>query len=151
MTREMELEACRRGRAAWVSQRSGAVFMRRIESKLAGVTCVNGRKPPAAALLTMMSSRPKCSPMTSIIACTSSRCDTSARIAIARPPQFWIVLTTSLAASAEFRKFTITEAPHAASDSAQARPIPREAPVTSATLPLRSIIAASPNLSQQTL
>ena len=75
-------------------------------------------------------------------AATSAATDTSAFSAIARPPQLWIFATTSSASLARSRKFTATAAPLFASASAIARPMPREAPVTSATRPEWSISKA---------
>jgi len=66
---------------------------------------------------------------------TASASAASAWIAIAFPPVLSIALTTDVAASAPLEYVNATLAPSAASRLVIAAPIPREPPVTTATLP----------------
>ena len=82
------------------------------------------------ALLNTTSSRPNVSTAAANIAFTSAACETSARTAIASWPisaaaDSWCPLTSA----------QTTLAPSAANSSAEARPMPDPAPVTTATLP----------------
>ena len=68
----------------------------------------------------------------------------SAANANASPPDSRIRCATNSAHGVSTLQLTATFAPARASNSQQARPIPREPPVTSAALPLRSIIGHLP-------
>src|SRR4029079_16578028 len=101
------------------------------------------------ALLTMMSS-----PSNSSSAVFTKRSPNSGSTTLpvhvtAVPPAARLALTGSLAGSAS-RSLTTTRAPSLASLSAMARPIPRPAPLTKATLPssfIRSALASRPDVS----
>ena len=95
------------------------------------------------ALLTRTSSRPNCSTAASISAWPPSGVDTSLPSATAAPPAATISSTTATAGPTSApspsieppRSLTTTEAPRSASRRAWARPMPRPAPVTTATRP----------------
>src|SRR5262249_17454176 len=89
------------------------------------------------ALLTRTSRRPKRSTASFTTAWASANRLTSPRTAPAVPPPPPIPPTTSAAAPALLREFRATGAPAGARRRAHARPIPRDAPVTRATLPVR--------------
>ncbi|CAA9498871.1 MAG: hypothetical protein AVDCRST_MAG91-938 [uncultured Sphingomonadaceae bacterium] len=86
-----------------------------------------------------MSSRPKRSATPRTSASTSARLAWSARTTSARRPKARISSATAFAAASELEWLITTSAPASASARAVAAPIPREPPVTSATLPVRSI------------
>jgi len=88
------------------------------------------------ALLTRISSRPNRSTTASTVFCTLSPLFTSHDQASASPPAALIASTVDASFSA-FRATQATFAPAAPSRSAIARPMPCEAPVTSATCPER--------------
>ncbi|MNC87081.1 hypothetical protein D3C83_27790 [compost metagenome] len=89
-----------------------------------------------------MSSRPKRFTVPSTIAATAFGSTMSAMKVSAWPPA-WRISSTTLSASAfALRALTATAAPCAANSSAMARPMLREAPVTSATLPASSLLSA---------
>ena len=94
------------------------------------------------ALFTRMSSRPCRSnaPVTSASFDAASATSTVATSAF--PPAF--VISSTVAAAFCSRAAATTVAPCAASLVAIARPIPLDAPVTSATFPVRLIIASTP-------
>ena len=95
------------------------------------------------ALLTRMSRRPNCSTAVSTSACAPAVVATSLVSATAAPPAATISAATSDAGPASAptpsieppRSLTTTLAPRSASRSACARPMPRPAPVTTATRP----------------
>ena len=74
------------------------------------------------------------------MACTSSALPTSALILIALRPNASIFSTVSCATASLPIKFTTTSAPAFAKSIAVACPIPRDAPVTNATLPVKFIL-----------
>src|ERR1700736_5428749 len=81
------------------------------------------------ALLTTMSSPPKCAAISLTIALMSSRLATSSVQAFAVPPLATISAATACAPSA-LKSVTATLAPSAANTRAVARPMPPAAPVT---------------------
>src|SRR6266852_5253162 len=87
------------------------------------------------ALFTSTSSRPKVATVFSTAPLTASTSAASAWIAIAFPPSRSIAFTTAEAALASFAYVIATLAPSAARRLAIAAPMPREPPVTTATLP----------------
>src|SRR6266404_5818645 len=87
------------------------------------------------ALFTSTSSRPKVATVFSTAPLTASTSAASAWIAIAFPPSSSIAFTTADAALASFAYVIATLAPSAARRLAIAAPMPREPPVTTATLP----------------
>src|SRR5487761_293059 len=87
------------------------------------------------ALLTRMSTRPNLSRVARTRPLTSDDIDTSARIESPSPPLLLIESTTAWASRSLPTQLTVTFAPSAAKRSAIALPIPREEPVTIATLP----------------
>src|SRR6267143_4734966 len=95
------------------------------------------------ALFTSTSSRPKVAKVFSTALLTAPTSAASAWIAIALPPSSSIALTTAEAALASFAYVMATLAPSAARRFAMAAPMPREPPVTSATL-LASLDIGSP-------
>src|SRR5207237_7021416 len=86
------------------------------------------------ALFTSTSSRPKVAKVFSTAPLTAPTSAASAWIAIALPPASSIALTTAEAALPSFAYVIATLAPSAARRFAMAAPMPREPPVTSATL-----------------
>src|SRR3989441_3924513 len=91
------------------------------------------------ALFTSTSSRPKVATVFSTAPLTASMSAAFAWIATAFPPLSSIALTTAEAALASFAYVMATLAPSAARRFAIAAPMPREPPVTSATLPASSL------------
>src|SRR6267154_450188 len=98
------------------------------------------------ALFTSTSSWPKVATVLSTAPLTASTSAASAWIARAFPPSSSIALTTAEAARASFAYVMATIAPSAARRFAIAAPMPREPPVTSATL-LLSLDMGSPLVS----
>src|SRR3990172_8186795 len=96
----------------------------------AGIPVITGMP----ALLTRMSSDPHSSLTRFTMAVTASRSVTSATMPIACPPACLISLATASARSC-ITSFTATLAPSSASVRQICPPIPRPAPVTSATRP----------------
>src|SRR5437868_15421998 len=88
------------------------------------------------ALLTRISSRPYFSITAAGTFSSAARSVTSTLIASARPPCSTIAAAVAAALSA--RAIATIVAPCLANRSAIARPIPRDAPVTSATFPVSS-------------
>src|SRR6476660_4976497 len=88
------------------------------------------------ALLTRMSRRPCFSTTAPGTFSSAARSVTSTPIASARPPRS--VIAAAVAAALSPRATATIVAPCCAKRSAIARPIPRDAPVTTATLPVRS-------------
>src|SRR3954466_4765647 len=76
----------------------------------------------------------------SIIPLASAALDTSPPTATALPPAAVMAATTFSAPALLEAQFTPTQAPSAASDLAMAAPIPLDAPVTIATLPVSLLI-----------
>src|SRR3990170_5025761 len=92
------------------------------------------------ALFTRTSIRP-CSEITAwTAASTRGASPTSKGDRTPLPPALSIPASTSRAAASLLAKFRTTTAPSEANLSATARPIPRDAPVTSATFPARRIV-----------
>src|SRR6516162_1198266 len=95
-----------------------------------------------------MSILPKCFVAPAISALTSSDLEMLQGMTCASPPVLLMPSATSLHASA-LREEITTLAPSCASNSAEARPMPRLEPVTTATWPVRSkgvvVIGVSPN------
>ena len=94
----------------------------------------NGFGMAVPALFTSTSSRPKVATAFSTAPLTASTLAASAWIAMAFLPANPIALTTASAASASLAYVMATLAPSAAKRFAIAAPMPREPPVTSATL-----------------
>src|ERR1700761_454046 len=88
------------------------------------------------ALATITSSRPKVVTAASTIASASSLFETSPTTARTSPPAA-AMLARSVSSRAASTSLTTSRAPSAAKRSAVARPMPLEAPVTTATLPFR--------------
>ncbi len=99
---------------------------------------LNGVSFRTDAFSTRMSRRPKRFTALSTIAPTAFGSTMSAMQVSAWPPAARISCTTLSASSLAVRALTATAAPAWASASAIARPMLREAPVTSATLPVSS-------------
>ena len=95
------------------------------------------------ALFTNTSRLPNVATVFSTAALTALASAASAWIAIALPPAASMAFTTDAAASAPFEYVIATFAPSAARRFAIAAPMPRDAPVTSATL-LLSLDMGSP-------
>ena len=93
------------------------------------------------ALLTKMSTEPNCSFTAFIISETAASSATSHCIATASPPCSLMRDSVSSAAAALPAYITATFAPSAARATAIARPIPREPPVTTAVLSVKSILS----------
>ena len=121
-TTPMKLTACTRWKSAsLVSSRTPSVMI--------------------PALFTMTSMRPCAETVLATSASTSPFCETSTSRPVARPPESVIAATVSWALSV-FRSAHTTIAPASASREADARPMPRPAPVTTATRPDRSNVSA---------
>src|SRR5580658_9442583 len=99
------------------------------------------------ALFTSTSSRPKVATVLLTAPSTAETLAASAWIATAFPPPSSIALTTAEAAATSFAYVMATLAPSAASRFAIAAPMPREPPVTSATL-FANLDIISPQLSE---
>src|SRR5947209_14840261 len=141
------LACSRQYAAAW---RIGANVPRRWTAMTAShsdgsmFTSMRSRRMPA--LLTSTSRRPKASTACATIAPASSKSATLPPLTTASPPAATISSTTDCAGEASSptpltsppRSLTTTLAPWRASDSACSRPMPRPAPVTSATRPSHS-------------
>ncbi|MNL44871.1 hypothetical protein D3C87_1674730 [compost metagenome] len=104
---------------------------------------IGAHTPLIPALATTMSSRPKCPSVSATSARIAPSSVTSATLALALPPAFSISAAVA-STSSRVRLITTTAAPSRASFNAVALPIPDPAPVTSATLPSRNVIARSP-------
>src|SRR5690606_15956387 len=103
------------------------------------ISC-QGLRTEWTALDTNTSGSPNASAVRSTMAVTDPGSDTSAGTTIARPPSEAIRATTSAAMVSHRspgRVLTVTAAPSRANATAVAAPIPREAPVTIATLSSR--------------
>src|SRR6266852_3571387 len=96
------------------------------------------------ALLTKMSSVPKASVVLATAARSSSAEALSAFRDNAFPPMDSISLTSWRAFSSELEYVNATDAPSAASRRTMPAPIPREPPVTRATLPLNDFVCMWP-------
>jgi hypothetical protein len=101
------------------------------------------------ALLTTMLSLPKLSIAQSMIRLADLKSVTLSKLATASPPAERISLTTSSAGERDCpvpskcppRSFTTIFAPCLASNNASSRPMPRPAPVITATLPVKLAIS----------
>src|SRR5579862_5382813 len=126
------------GRTRLESQSALLTLFAKTRSNASSVRFCSGPKSGLApTLLTRMSIVPKA---TRVFTTSSSSCALSPTwqgIAIARPPVWRIVAATSSQASALRLEIT-TRAPQLAMASAMARPMPRDEPVTTAVLSLRS-------------
>src|SRR5579863_8923823 len=113
---------------------------------------MRSRRMPA--LLMTMLSLPKLSTAQSTIRLADLKSVTLSKLATASPPADRISLTTSSAGDRDWpvpskcppRSFTTTLAPCFASNNASSRPMPRPAPVITATLPVSSAIWLVPLL-----
>jgi hypothetical protein len=123
------------GRTALVSRNTPTRLICRAAIQSSGSRRqVGSRGQTTAALLTRMSTGPSSETTRRQTRAATSGAPTSARISSARPP----TAPTSPAASAswgEERATSATSAPSLASAAAAARPMPRPAPVTTATRP----------------
>jgi hypothetical protein len=137
------------GSARWMMKYGARTFTAKRWSNSGRVVAPIGPAGAAAALLTRMSSprpaRPASTPVKSVS--TSSSTPSSALTANAVPPARSIASTVAVAPSKSVPKCTATATPFAASRTAIACPIPRDAPVTRAVLPIRSLIAAPQSVS----
>src|ERR1700749_3381476 len=79
----------------------------------------------------------------SVRPCASAALETSPQTGTALQPEEIMALTTASAPALLEAYLTMTEAPSAASDLAMAAPIPLDAPVTIATLPVSLLISLS--------
>ena len=109
-----------------------------VRSKSASVRSSRPRRSATPALLTSTSMGP--SPLSTAFSmvATSPPLETSARATMDRRPKARAASATPWASLVRSRQLTATSAPAAASARAIALPMPREAPVTSATRPERS-------------
>ena len=119
-------------RLVWRTSLKSAAFMRRARPS---------RVTPA--LLTRMSTRPRSARTALAPALMESSTERSRTNGLAWPPAAVISAATASSLSSE-RAARAMVAPCAARASAQARPIPWDAPVTSATLPCMDIKRSSP-------
>ena len=107
-------------------------------------SAMRAKSPSSAspALLTRISTGPKASSTCPTAASTDAESVTSSCVATASPPAASMAATVAFAPSASLRQPTATRWPCAASATDEAAPMPRDAPVTSATrlvmLPHRS-------------
>src|SRR5438309_3163450 len=122
--------------AACASVKEAVRFVARTRSQSSRFIRSNSWSRVTPALLMRMSSRPCLSATASGRRPSATASVTSAPTASARPPAPAIAATVAAALSPRAAATTI--APCAASLVAIARPIPRDAPVTSATRPVRS-------------
>src|SRR5438445_1781551 len=106
-----------------------------VRSQSSSVVSSTGFVNITPALLTRMSTRPKRSSVARTSPLTSALEETSARTERASPPSCLIESTTACASRSLPTQLTVTFAPSEAKRSAIAFPIPRDAPVTIATLP----------------
>src|SRR6202162_3895081 len=120
--------------AAWVVANTPRMLMSITRSISSSVVSSNGFGMAVPALFTSTSSRPKAATAFSTAPLTALASAASAWIATAFPPASSMVLITAAAALESLAYVMATLAPSAARRFAIAAPIPREPPVTSATL-----------------
>src|SRR6266850_2491001 len=135
----MRPPACMCLSAACVATKTPRTLTANTRSKSASVASSTFIGMTVPALFTSTSSRPKVVTVLSTAFLTASASAASAWIATAFPPARSIALTTDAAASAPLEYVTATLAPSAARRFAIAAPMPREPPVTSATLPASAL------------
>ena len=133
-------EASRCGSAAWTKNSGPRSLTSWVFVHAASVICPMGWASALAALLTTRSIPPYVATVPSTTRSRSPRSPVLAGMASACPPSAMIAAAVASQAAA-FRLETTTFAPHEPSAMAIARPIPREPPVTMATLPSRSNLA----------
>src|SRR5713101_8843023 len=121
------------GKACWMHRCAPVRFVRITASQSSAFMRIASPSRVIAALFTKMSSRPNFSSTCLNPALTCSASATSIFTANASPPAAKISFTND-ASFSSFRAATATFAPASASARAVSRPIPCEAPVTSATL-----------------
>ena len=129
------LLASRCGTAAWVRLCATTTLNRNAFSRCRGVVARNGRGSAPPTLLTTMSSRPKASTAAAASPAAASGSLRSAGTTTARRP----AASTSRATAASWpsvRAEITTSAPAWARATAVAAPIPRPAPVITATRPV---------------
>ena len=90
------------------------------------------------ALLTSTSSRPSRATVSAISMSQSAQCPTWQAIATALLPVDSRISAAAASHASSLREAMTTSAPACASTPAIARPMPRDPPVTTATLPVRS-------------
>src|SRR5579884_2783077 len=120
--------------AAWQAKKTALRLVSMTASQSASVRSTAGPRRLIPATLTSTSSRPKASTVLVTIACTWAISATSVGSASARVPSCSASAAQDSNAST-VRLASASVAPARPSPSAIARPIPRDAPVTSATLP----------------
>ena len=117
-------------------------FTASVRSNSSSVSSSRSRGIATPALLTSTSTGPSSPSAERTISTTARVSDTSAAMARARRPFARTASAVSSAFRTRSRQFTTTSAPVPASASAIARPMPRDAPVTSAVRPVRSAHAS---------
>ncbi len=121
------------------AQRNGPVaFTAKSRFHSSSPTRASGAELAMPALDTRMSTVPKRAPAAACRRAIESASETSQGTASALAP-VWRISSATASISSALRAATITRAPASASSRAVAAPMPRPPPVTSATLPSRSI------------
>ncbi len=135
-----------RSSARWTMKYGARTLTANRWSNSSRVVAPIGPAGAAAALLTRTSSgRPASAASTPAKSVSmSSSTPSSARTVIAVPPARSISSAVAAAPSPSAPKCTRTAAPFAANRTAIARPMPRDAPVTRAVLPVRSSASVMP-------
>src|SRR4249919_1621823 len=130
------------GRAAWVTDSIPWMLTPIIRFQSSRSAPTTGPSSIRPALLTRVSSRPKCSTvcLTAVSACAGSVMSASTTSAV--PPASWM---SRASASRRYRRRArrATAAPCSASRRAVASPIPLLVPVISATVPVRVVVIES--------
>jgi hypothetical protein len=121
--------------ASWAATNTPRTFTATIRSKSSSENWSSGATIAIPALLTSTSTRPKARAVSATAVRTAAGSALSACSARARPPAASMARTTSSAFCRALAKVMATAAPSAASRCAIAAPIPRDPPVTRATLP----------------
>src|SRR6185437_4981933 len=129
--------------AAWLATKTARTSTAQRRSACSTVASSTGPPIKTPALLTRMSSPPSSRTVCSTAATLAPGSALSARMTSTRPPSASICLATTFALSAAATYVNATAAPSRASRRTIAAPIPRLPPVTSATLPARSVISGS--------
>src|SRR5215217_6545453 len=124
------------GRAAWMQLSGPTALTSNTCRTSSALTSEIVPESPNPALLTSTSNDPNSPTALQTIASTELLSETSVSTARAVPPEVEISRCRASSLSTA-REASTTDAPHAASSLAVASPMPLEAPVTTATLPLK--------------
>src|SRR5262249_8021736 len=145
LTIQPRLRATMSGSTSWHSSKGACRFASIVSRKSRSENFRKRRYGPCAALFTTMSTGPSSRRQASTKLLREAASITSPWIATAVPPRAWIVATVSRSVPGSFggcasrlRATAATRAPPDARRCAIAAPMPRLAPVTSATLSLHS-------------